>query len=557
MTDALGALAPLLGGVGLFLLGMGQMTDGLRFAGGETLRVILERWTRSAPRAFAAGFLVTGVVQSSTATTVATVGFVNAGLLTLRQAVWVVAGANLGTTLTGWIVALVGLRVSVTAAALPVVGVGALAQLLARERYPRLAGLARALAGFGLFFMGLDVLQEAFRDAAPGAATFGPVDASWPALGLLALGGLALTLLTQSSAASIAIVLSAASTGSIGLVPAAAVIIGVNVGTTSTAAMAAIGATPPARRVAASHVIFNVVAAVVAFVFLEPYLWVSGRIASLIASLAGEGDPAPLALAAFHTLFSAAGVALLVIYGNFLVRWLEGRFRSAGESVGSPQYLDDTLLPVPALAARGLLLEVRRYLAEALAHARRALCEGRFDRDASQGLRQLGGHIRQFIGDLSETPMPQEVSAALPDLIRATQNLDDFVGLGARLHARGALPVRHAGPGWTALGAAVLDCLSTDVGPATDAAGRLAVARLRLDDAFDRLKQTLLAEAAGGRTPIFMMEEKLSSAEALRDMGYLALRARRRVMSCHAGDGDVGGQGEAHPAEPAPAAAAG
>jgi len=152
------AILTLAGGIGLFLLGMGLLTDGLKIAAGGALRTLLQTWTKSSIRGFAVGVLITAVVQSSSAVTVATVGFVNARLLSLRRAVWVILGTNVGTTMTGWLVALVGVKVDVGALALPLIGIGMALALGAGER-ARIAGAGRALAGFGLFFLGVCVLQ--------------------------------------------------------------------------------------------------------------------------------------------------------------------------------------------------------------------------------------------------------------------------------------------------------------------------------------------------------------------------------------------------------------
>ena len=157
----LSVMASLAGGLGLFIVGMGMMTDGLKIAAGEALRTLLERRTRSALRGLVAGILITAIVQSSTAVTLATFGFVNAGLLTLTTAVWVVFGTNVGTTMTGWLVALVGVKVDVGALALPLVGAGAALRLAARGASGP-AGLGQALTGFGLFFLGINILQQGF-----------------------------------------------------------------------------------------------------------------------------------------------------------------------------------------------------------------------------------------------------------------------------------------------------------------------------------------------------------------------------------------------------------
>ena len=154
-------IASLLGGIGLFLLGMRLLTDGLKTAAGRALRGILARSTGTRLRGVLSGALITSVVQSSSAVTVATIGFVNAGILTLLQAVAVIYGSNVGTTATGWIVAIVGIHVNIKALALPAVGAGMLLGLFGRGDRLRAAG--QALAGFGVFFLGIDVLRAASR----------------------------------------------------------------------------------------------------------------------------------------------------------------------------------------------------------------------------------------------------------------------------------------------------------------------------------------------------------------------------------------------------------
>ncbi|MGP1310281.1 MAG: Na/Pi symporter, partial [Phycisphaerales bacterium] len=150
-------LIAVLGGIGLFLLGMILLTDGLKAVAGDALRVLLTKAVSNQWSGAAWGATITALLQSSSATSLVTMGLVSAGLLTFAQAVGVVVGANLGTTATGWIVALVGVKFSVSALALPVIAVGALLRLLGRGRWP---SLGLALAGFGLLFLGLDALAE-------------------------------------------------------------------------------------------------------------------------------------------------------------------------------------------------------------------------------------------------------------------------------------------------------------------------------------------------------------------------------------------------------------
>jgi phosphate:Na+ symporter len=157
-------IGPLVGGLGLFLLGMGMMSDGLRLAAGAALQHILGVATRTRWHALGSGMLVTALVQSSSAMTVATIGFVNAGLLGLAPALWVLFGANLGSTMTGWLVAVLGLKFKIDALALPLVGVGVLLRLTGSGR--RHGAVGTAVAGFGLLFLGISLLQQAFTGLA-------------------------------------------------------------------------------------------------------------------------------------------------------------------------------------------------------------------------------------------------------------------------------------------------------------------------------------------------------------------------------------------------------
>jgi phosphate:Na+ symporter len=196
------------GGLALFLLGMLMMTDGLKTFAGAGLRQMLARGTATPLRGVLSGVAVTALVQSSSAVTIATIGFVNPGMLTLRQALGVVFGTNVGTTMTGWLVSLVGFGWKIDNLALPLLTVGVVLRLAADQN--RLRGLGEALAGFGLFFLALSLLQGAFADF---AATHGSALVSAGGAGIL------VTTLTQSSSAALAIILSAASSGLVVVVP--------------------------------------------------------------------------------------------------------------------------------------------------------------------------------------------------------------------------------------------------------------------------------------------------------------------------------------------------
>ncbi|MFN3370960.1 MAG: Na/Pi cotransporter family protein [Sphingomonadaceae bacterium] len=509
-----GTIATLVGGLGLFLLGMSMLTDGLKQAAGPALKDLLGRWTRTAARGLASGLLITALVQSSSAVTVATVGFVNAGLLSLNQAIWVVFGANVGTTMTGWLVALVGLKLDVVALALPMLGLG-MAASLALKRRPRLSAAGQALAGFGLFFLGVGTLQQGFQ----GLETIlpDPGGAPGPAalLGFVTLG-FALTALTQSSSAAIAIALTAASSGGLSLLPAAAVVVGTNLGTTSTALFAALGATPAARRVAAAHILFNLLTAAVALALLAPLVALATAAAE---GATGQALPATV-LAIFHTLFNLLGVLLMVPLARPLGRWLEGRFAPRAGPSAQPRHLDPTLASLPDLAVEALRLEqghldelVSRLTRDALAAQGRAAVTGLGEAHA------LAAAMRDWVDRLSRTELRAATVEALADLLRARQHLETALTLLARLDPE----ARQHGPAsaWSALLAAV-EAVAHDTAPGP--AGARAI-----EKAYQVLKRGLLADTARGQLSAEALDLALMEAQRLRRIGTALAKARRRA----------------------------
>ncbi|MEX1368403.1 MAG: Na/Pi symporter [Nannocystaceae bacterium] len=341
-----GSMGTLLGGIGLFLLGMSLMTDSLVALGGRSLRALLRRLAGKRIYALLVGAAVTATVQSSSATTLITVGFVGAGLLTFSQSLGFIFGANIGTTSTAWLVSLVGLKVSVSAVALPLVGIGALTRLITRGRRARL-GLA--LAGFGLVFVGIDVMQQ-------GMAGVDLDLGAWASRGdllgtvALVLVGAAMTVIMQSSSAAVATTLVALHAGSITLPQAGALVIGQNVGTTVTAILGAMGGGLAARRAAVAHTLFNVATGVVALLLLPLFIAVAQRLAQ---------DSATTAIAVFHTLFNVLGV---IIFFPLL-----DRFAKVVERLVPPRRVaavdppSRAALQVPALALEG----ARRAVADA------------------------------------------------------------------------------------------------------------------------------------------------------------------------------------------------
>ena len=409
----------LVGGLGLFLLAVNMITDGLKLATGDALRNILTKATQSPGRGIVSGMGITAIVQSSSAVTVATIGFVNAGLLNIYQALGVVYGANIGTTATGWLVALIGFNIKIESFAIPLIGIGMLLRLTGGET--RRAPLGLAIAGFGLFFVGIDVLKDAFEGMAA-AIDLQKFTAEGVAGILLYLViGFLMTVLTQSSSAAIAITLTAATGGIVGPYAAAAMVIGANVGTTSTALLSVIGATSNAKRVAAAHVVFNIATGVVALLLLP----VMFGIVKAISALAGLQDVPVVSLALFHTTFNVLGVLLMWPLTRKLTDFLELRFTSAEDIEGRPLYLDKTIAISPTLALNALGLElahvgnIARRMSKAMLSQEQGIgIQLKSDRSA---ILKLVREIGEFVSRLERSTMPTDIASELPKVLRTSQ----------------------------------------------------------------------------------------------------------------------------------------
>ncbi|MBV8189513.1 MAG: Na/Pi cotransporter family protein [Alphaproteobacteria bacterium] len=343
----------ILGGIGLFLLGMAVMTDGLKALAGSALRTVLAKAAATSVSGTFWGAVVTLLVQSSSATTMTTIGLVSAGLLTFPQGLSLVFGANIGTTGTGWLVALLGVRVSLTAYALPIVFVGALLKLIGKGRW---AAGGAAVAGFALILVGLTTLQQGMGGL---AERLHPADLpavlgesgvpSWSgALGVLTLvaTGIVMTTVMQSSTAAITVTISALFAGAIGLDQALALVIGQNIGTSTSSAMAAIGASSTAKRLAVAYIAFKLVAALIALVTFP-------AVVRLMVRATGSIDPVTL-VAAYHTAYNVVGVAILLPLMAPFTRLVERIVPEKGSAF--TRYLD----PAALAAAPTVAIEATR-----------------------------------------------------------------------------------------------------------------------------------------------------------------------------------------------------
>lgn len=434
-----GQLGALLGGIGLLLLGMNLMTDGLRLAAGQSLLQLLENSTRTPRRGLLSGFLLTTTVQSSSAVTAATIGFANAGILKLKQAAWIIYGSNVGTTMTGWLVALIGVNFKIEAFALPMIGIGMALKLLKGREW--LGGAGGALTGFGTLFLGISFLKHAMQ-ANAGLLDLNQLQSLGPA-GVAAgvFAGALMTTLMQSSSAVLAIVLTASASQVISLPLGAALVIGANIGTTSTALLSVIGATANAKRLACLHMIFNLVTGVAALLLLWPILWLLAWLMNLLGAA-----PIPASqLALFHTIFNALGVALIWHPTPYILRWLKHRFVEPAAFRFKPRFIDTTVLPIPALAINALYYELvnvsgllrleSRQLADSFAGTAQPT-------DAGSGLQKLLHKTARFAARLGRENLPQQSASDLLALTRVNQNflavLQDITDIrhAAKKHGR-------------------------------------------------------------------------------------------------------------------------
>jgi phosphate:Na+ symporter len=346
----------ILGGVGLFLLGMSVMTAGLKGLAGSRLRTVLSKAAATPLSGAVWGAIVTLIVQSSSATTMTTIGLVSAGVLTFKQGLALVFGANVGTTGTGWLVALIGVRVSLTAAALPMIFIGALIKLLGRGRA---SAAGAALAGFALVLFGLTTLQQGMGGL---AEQLHPADLPavlgttwWSGLyGVLALVvvGLVMTAVMQSSTAAIAVTLSAYYAGAVGLDQACALIIGQNIGTATSSALAAIGASSTAKRLALAYVLFKLIAALIALLLFPVTVPVLVRASNSV-------DGVTL-LAGYHTAYNVVGVLVLLPVIDSFTRFVERLLPERGSPL--TRCLDPAALVTPVATVEAVRRTVARVL---------------------------------------------------------------------------------------------------------------------------------------------------------------------------------------------------
>ena len=408
-----------LGGLGLFLLGIIILTDGLRSLAGDAMRSALMRFTHSPLSGAITGVTTTAILGSSSATTVAAVGFVGAGLISFSESLGIIFGANIGTTITGWIVVLLGFKLQIVNIMMLFLFFGVLLRLFAKNR---LATIGYTLAGFSVVFVGIAMMQQ-------GMGNFSeiitpellPPDTLTGRLKLV-LFGIIFTTVTQSSSAGVAVALSALFAGAINFEQAAALIIGMDVGTTITAALATIGQSTEARRTGFSHVIYNILTAIGAIFLIGPFIFIMNNFFPTALS-----ENAEICLVAFHSTFNILGLMIILPFTHHFAKFMTKLIPETQRLY--TKTLDVILLEQPSLALTAVQNSIHSEIIALLEHINAILGDPNFKRVDIHELQTALDKTHAFIDQIS---LGSESGAQWERLVAMIHTLDHM----QRLHER-------------------------------------------------------------------------------------------------------------------------
>ncbi len=341
----------LLAGLGIFLYGMFLLEDAIKALSGKAFRRIIRLYTRDRVRAIGSGAFVTALLQSSSAVSLMVLAFVGAGVMSMENGIGVMMGSNIGTTFTGWIVATLGFKLKIESFSLPFIGIGGIS-IVFFANHSKFFNIGRLLIGFGFLFLGLDYMKVSVEVLANSFDISAVPDYG---LWVFVLVGILMTALMQSSSASIAIILTALNSSLITFDIGVAMIIGANVGTTVTVLLGAIGGIQTKKRVAGSHLIFNIFTAVIAYFSIS-------FLVSFVSLFFDITTNSVMALALFHTTFNIMGVILFFPFVGILTRLLV-KFVPDHKSVLT-LFIDKTPTSETGAATAALKKEVNHLLEE-------------------------------------------------------------------------------------------------------------------------------------------------------------------------------------------------
>ncbi len=426
----------LAGALALFMFGMQLSSDGIQRAAGERLQHTANFMTKNSVVAALTGVLVTVLIQSSSATTVMVVTFVNAGLLNLVQAVGVIMGANIGTTLTGWIIAAVGVKkFSIVALAIPLFGVGYFMSLVDHKKHgDSFKGYGGMLMGFALIFLGLEFMAKAIPDPSPDALLFLQefADRGWIAILACVAVGVIFTMLINASSATIAIVIGLAAKGVINFEMAAAITLGAHIGTTFDSFLVSLGANVNAKRAAWAHIFFNVFGAVWVIAFFRPF------IAFVDWATPGAITPASAGahIAMLHTLSNTVNTLLLLPFTKQYAALITRIIRTkAGEETARKAYAMPELLASPELnivRARKEIADLAELAGDMFSRFRETAVDHKVDRAAETARVREGEEyadavqdkLTRYLLDIAQQDITERTRQTIAVMLRVVNELE-------------------------------------------------------------------------------------------------------------------------------------
>ncbi len=355
----------IIAGITIFLIGMVFMEDGFKLFSGGAIEKILKKSTNSVPKAIGTGFLATAIVQSSSLITIIIISFLSAELITLAGAIGVVFGSNIGTTATAWIVSAFGVKIKIAQFALPMITFGVVFRFNNNKSYQ---GIGTILVGLGFVFLGIGYMKEGFDTLKDGIDLASYAMDGYLGVLVYVLIGIVATVVIQSSSATMALIITALASGQIEYYNALQLAIGANIGTTVTAILGSLNSNKNGKRLAIAHLIFNVVTAFVAIVFIYQLAMFVEYLSSYIGI---ASDDYAMQLALFHTIFNLLGVLLVAPFTTQLVKFLEKLFIGE-ENVDKAMFLDDIVINIPEAAIEAITKEVEHLYdnaIEILSHA--------------------------------------------------------------------------------------------------------------------------------------------------------------------------------------------
>ena len=434
----------LLGALGMFLYGMTLMSEGLQKVAGSRLRSILSAMTANSFTRILTGTLITAIIQSSSATTVMIVSFVNAGLLSLTQAVGVIMGANIGTTVTSWLISLLGFTADISTLSIPLIGIGFAFMMLKSQKRKNIGEM---IIGFAMLFLGLSFLKDSVPDLSsnPEAIAFIQKWTDWGFFSVLifVLVGTVMTIVLQSSSATVALTLVMASQGWIPFEMAAAMVLGENIGTTITANIAASVGNISAKRAALAHTVFNVFGVIWVLALYKPFLWLVSKI---VVGLGGE-DPfvssASLlyAISTVHTLFNVLNTCILVWFTPQIVRFVTWALKGHKdeEEVFRLRYIQGGMMSTAELSLEQAEQEVVHFseiVKKQYRYARQAVNESddesRFDElfkkleHYEQITDRIEFEIAKYLSNIRESDLSQEGTNKLQAMYKIISELESM-----------------------------------------------------------------------------------------------------------------------------------